>query len=144
MFVRRAELKLLGDVTILLSRRRRNCGPRNVKLIVTNLDSPSATQILSTYSRRWSVEVCFKELKSSLHLGEMQVTREPQRVVKALLLPALAYLLLLRLYGKEIEPGKGSSLTALKQRFVEETCKERLEPSDARWRRKLDQLRAAA
>ncbi len=144
VFVRRAELNLLGDVTILLSRRRRNCGPRNVKLIVTNLDSPSATQVLSTYSRRWSVEVCFKELKSGLHLGEMQVTREPQRVVKALLLPVLAYLLLLRLYGKEVEPNKGYSLTALKQRFVEETFKERLDRSDARWRRKLDQLRAAA
>jgi Transposase DDE domain len=144
VFARRAELKLLGDVTILLSRRRRNCGPQNVKLIVTRLDSPSATQILNAYARRWSVEVTFKELKSGLHLGQMQVTSEPERVIKALLLPVLAYLLLLRLYGKEVAPDKGASLLALKQRFIEETFKERLEHSDARWRRKLDQLRAAA
>ena len=144
VYARRAELKLLGDVTILLSRRRRNCGPQNVKLIVTNLDSPSATTILSTYARRWSVEVCFKELKSGLHLGAAQVTSEPARVVKALLLPVLAYLLLLRLYGKEVDSRKGYSLNALKQRFVEETFKEQLERSDARWRRKFDQLRAAA
>jgi hypothetical protein len=39
---------------------------------------------------------------------------------------------------------KGDSLFALKQRFVEETFKERLDRSDARWRKKLDQLRAAA
>lgn len=89
-------------------------GPQQVKLIVTRLDSASATQMLNAYARRWSVEVCFKELKSGLHLGQMQVTREPERVVKALLLPLLAYLLLLRLYGKEIEPEKGYSLTALK------------------------------
>lgn len=144
VFARRAELNLLGDVTILLSRRRRNCGPQQVKLIVTNLDSPGATQILNAYARRWAVEVTFRELKSGLHLGQMQVTREPERVIKALLLPILAYLLLLRLYGKEVEPEKGYSLTVLKQRFVEETFKERLERSDARWRRKLAQLRAAA
>jgi len=30
--------------------------------------------ILSIYARRWGVEVTIKELKSGLHLGQMQVT----------------------------------------------------------------------
>jgi Transposase DDE domain len=144
VFVRRAELKVLGDVTILLSKRRRNSGPQQVKLIVTNLDSPSATQILNTYSRRWSVEVTFKELKSGLHLGQMQVTKEAERVERALLLPVMAYLLLLRLYGSELEERQGATLFALKERFTAEVWKEQLERSEHKWRKKFDQLRAAA
>jgi transposase len=144
VFVRRAELKLLGDVTILLSKRRRNSGPQQVKLIVTNLDNSSATHILNTYARRWSVEVTFKELKSGLHLGQMQVTRQPQRVARALLLPVMAYLLLLRLYGSELELEKGFTLFALKERFTQEVYQEQLDRSELKWRRKLDQLRAAA
>ena len=144
VFVRRAELKVLGDVTILLSKRRRNSGPQQVKLIVTNLDSASATQILNTYSRRWSVEVTFKELKSGLHLGQMQVTKEAERVERALLLPVMAYLLLLRLYGGELEERQGVTLFALKERFTAEVWKEQLERSEHKWRKKFDQLRAAA
>ena len=33
VFVRRAKVKILGDVTVLLSKRRRNDGPKHVKLI---------------------------------------------------------------------------------------------------------------
>ena len=144
VFVRRAELKVLGDVTIILSKRRRNSGPRQVKLMVTNLDSASARQSLNTYSRRWSVEVTFKELKSGLHLGQMQVTKEAERVERALLLPVMAYLLLLRLYGGELEEDQGATLFALKQRFTAEVWKEQLERSEHKWRKKFDQLRAAA
>ncbi len=43
------------------------------------------------------VELVFKELKSGLHLGRMQVTKEPERVKRSLALPVIAYLLLLRL-----------------------------------------------
>jgi Transposase DDE domain len=91
VFARRACLKTLGDVTILLSKQRRNDGPKKIKLIVTNLDNPSATTILNVYARRWAVEVTFKELKSGLHLGQMQVTGKENRVRHAMLLPVLAY-----------------------------------------------------
>jgi Transposase DDE domain len=144
VFVRRAELKHLGDVTVLLSKKRRNRGPQQVKLIVTNLDTASATIMLSAYARRWGVELTFKELKSGLHLGQMQVTRKPERVVHALVLPVLAYLLLLRLYGRELEPDQGATLHALKQRFTEEVLKEHLERSERKWREKLKQAQAAA
>jgi hypothetical protein len=143
-FVRRAKLNTLGDVTILLSKRRRNDGPKKIKLMVTNLDSPSARQILDIYCRRWSVEVTFKELKSGLHLGQMQVTKEKERVERALRLPVMAYLLLLRLYGKELNPDQGFTIFRLKQQFLDEVWQEQLDRSDAKWRKKLDQYRAAA
>jgi IS4 transposase len=144
VYLRRAELNLLGDVTVLLSKKRRNQGPQQIKLIVTNLEPASATTMLSIYARRWGVEVTFKELKSALHLGQMQVTRTPERVIHALLLPVLAYLLLLRLYGRELEPEQGATIYALKQRFSEEVLQEHLERTERKWRRRLEQARAAA
>jgi hypothetical protein len=144
VFVRRAALKHLGDVTVLLSKKRRNSGPQQLKLIVTNLDHASATIMLGAYARRWGVEVTFKELKSGLHLGQMQVTRDSKRVVHALLLPVLAYLLLLRLYGRELDAERGASLFALKQRFTEEVIQEHLERTERKWKEKLQQACAAA
>jgi Transposase DDE domain len=46
VFMRPAELHQLGDVTLVLSKKRRNCGPRRVKLIVTKLLDGSASTIL--------------------------------------------------------------------------------------------------
>ena len=53
VYWRRGQLKGVGDVTILLSKRRRNDGPKNTKIIVTNLDGASIGEVLSCYSRRW-------------------------------------------------------------------------------------------
>ena len=144
VFIRPAQLNTLGDVTILLSKRRLNDGPKKIKLIVTNLEDQSAGQMLSHYCRRWAVEQTFKELKSGLHLGQMQVTKEKERVERAMRLPVMAYLLLLNLYGKELDPDKGFTLFRLKQRFTDEVWQEQLDRSDARWRKKLDKYRAAA
>jgi hypothetical protein len=40
----------------LLSKKRRNSGPQQVQVIVTNLDNATATTMLSAYARRWGVE----------------------------------------------------------------------------------------
>ncbi|MCI0664324.1 MAG: transposase [Acidobacteria bacterium] len=144
VYARHARLHTLGDVTILLSKQRRNDGLKNIKLIVTNLDNPSASAILNAYARRWAIEVTIKELKSGLHLGQMQVTGKENRVRHAMLFPVLAYLLLLRLYGSELEADKSFSLFTLKHRFMEDAFKERLDRSEHKWRKKLDQLRVAA
>jgi Transposase DDE domain len=144
VFRRQARVAHLGDVTILLSKSRRNYGPQRIKLIVTNLTGATTGTILSHYSRRWGVEVAFKELKSGLHLGQMQVTKRAERVVHALLLPILAYLLLLRLYGLELKPETGAPIWQLKQRFLEEVYQEQYDRTEHKWRKRLDQLRAAA
>ncbi len=115
VYLRRgAQLNVIGDVTVLISKRRRNDGPKKIRLIVTNLEVKSASEMLNIYARRWAVEVTFKELKSGLQLGRMQVTKDPQRVRRATLLPVMAYLLLVRLYGKELEPDQGVTIFQLK------------------------------
>lgn len=144
VFRRQARVEHLGDVTLLLSKSRRNYGPQRIKLLVTNLSEATTGSLLSYYHRRWGVEVTFKELKSGLHLGRMQVTKQAQRVKHALLLPVLAYLLLLRLYGAELKAEVGCPIWQLKQRFIEEVYQEQHERSEQKWRKKLDQLRAAA
>jgi hypothetical protein len=55
-FRRSAKLSLLGDVTLVLSKRRFNDPPHKIKLLVTNLPEASTSEILSHFSRRWMVE----------------------------------------------------------------------------------------
>jgi hypothetical protein len=71
VFSRRAELHQLGDVTIVLSKKRRNYGPKRVKIIVTNLLNASASAIVSQYAVRWGVEIFQPHYDSSeaLYLG---------------------------------------------------------------------------
>lgn len=49
-----------------------------------------------------------------------------------------------RLYGKELDPEQGVTIFQLKQRFCDEAWQEQLDRSDAKWRKKLDQYRAAS
>ena len=53
VFVRDATLHNLGDGTLVLSKKRRNAGPKHVKIIVTNLTEATAGTILRMYARRW-------------------------------------------------------------------------------------------
>ena len=53
VYMRQAELHQLGDVTIVLSKKRRNLGPNRVKIIVTNLLDVSADAVITQYSIRW-------------------------------------------------------------------------------------------
>ena len=117
-FVKSAHLRPIGDVTVLLSRGRRNDGPKQTKLLVTNLPMASARLIVMSYLRRWPVEICFKELKSGLGLGQAQVTKDPARVERSVAVTLMAYLVLLRLQATHIKPGTAWSIFALKQRFA--------------------------
>lgn len=137
-------LKDLGDVTIVLSKQRRNDGPKKTKIIVTNLTGVSVGDILSTYARRWGVELTIKELKGAFHLGHMQLTSEPDRVARSVALSAMAYLLLLNLYGQDKNLMKDFSIFKLKQRFTADILQEQVTHIDQKWRRKLDSLKRAA
>lgn len=140
----RRSLKDIGDVTIILSKQRRNDGPKKAKIIVTNLEAATTSQSLSYYARRWGVEVTIKELKSGLHLGRMQVTKDAARVSRSVALSVLAYLLVVRLYGKEAQSASESSLFRLKQRFVADVFQEHINRTERRWHAKLDKCRLAA
>jgi hypothetical protein len=144
VFVRPATLNHLGDVTILLSKKRRNDGPKQVKLFVTNLTEARAGAILSEYAWRWGVELTIKELKSGLHLGQMQVTRDADRVARSIALPVCAYLLLVRLYGREEASKKPWSLFQLKHWFTADMMHEEVYRTEQKWLRKFKQYKRVA
>jgi hypothetical protein len=144
VFVRDATWHNLGDVTIVLSKKRRNAGPKHVKIIVTHLTEATAGTLLSLSARRWGVEVTSKELKSGLHLGQMQVTKEAERVTRAVALLVLAYLLLVRLYGGDAALRQEWSLFKLKERFAEEVAQDAVTRTELKWQRKLKQYKHVA
>lgn len=144
VFVRHATLNHLGDVTMVLSKKRRNDGPKQVKLFVTNLTEARAGAILSEYAWRWGVELVIKELKSGLHLGQMQVTNDADRVARSVALPVCAYLLLVHLYGRDEASTKPWSLFQLKQRFTADILQEQVHRTEQKWQRKLRQYTQGA
>jgi hypothetical protein len=106
-------LRHIGDVTVVLSKRGRNVGPKHTKILVTNLDEWIPRQVVSAYQRRWPVEQINRELKTDLGLGEHQVTGEEGRIEKSFGVAVLAYLLLLRACHQEILPGTSWSIAQL-------------------------------
>ena len=114
-FAKQAQLAHVGDVTVVLSRRRRNDSPKHTKLLVTNLPQATAHVTVACYLRRWPVELCIKELKGVVGLGQPQVTKDAARVERSVALAIMAYLLLLRLRAKQIQPGSSWSAFTLKQ-----------------------------
>jgi hypothetical protein len=117
-FAKRAQLRQVGDVTVVLSRRRRNDSPKHTKLLVTNLPQATAHTTVAVYLRRWPVELCIKELKGVVGLGQHQVTKDVARVERSVAVALMAYLLLLRLRAKQIKPGTSWSAFTLKQQFA--------------------------
>jgi hypothetical protein len=50
-------LRYIGDVTVVLSKRGRNVGPKHTQILVTNLDEWLPRQVVRAYQRRWPVEI---------------------------------------------------------------------------------------
>jgi Transposase DDE domain len=117
-FAKQAQLAHVGEVTVVLSRRRRNDSPKHTKLLVTNLPQATAHLTVALYLRRWPVELCIKELKSVVGLGQHQVTKDAARVERSVAVAVMAYLLLLRLRAKQIKPGRSWSAFTLKQELA--------------------------
>ena len=67
-------LRHVGDVTLVLSKKGRNVGPHDTKLLVTNLAELTPSQVVRIYQKRWAIELMNWELKSGLGLGEHQVS----------------------------------------------------------------------
>jgi len=117
-FAKRTKLRQVGDVTGVLSRRRRNDSPKHTKLLVTNLPQATAPVTVVIYLRRWPVELGIKELKGVVGLGQHQVSKDAARVERSVAGALMAYLLLLRLRAKQIKPGSSWSAFTLKQQFA--------------------------
>jgi hypothetical protein len=106
-------LRHIGDVTLVLSKKGRNTGPHNTKLLVTNLAELTPRQVVSMYQKRWAIELMHWELKSGLGLGEHQVSGNKDRSEKSVGIAVLAYLFVLRVCHHEIVPGKPWSIFQL-------------------------------
>jgi hypothetical protein len=144
VYSRPASLHHLGDVTLIFSKQRRNAGPKKVKRLVTNLTRAKMSEILSIYARRWGVELTFKEQKGGLHLGQMQVTRDPERVGRSVALSVLTYLLLVSLYARDRSLEKEFSIFKLKHQLTTEVFQAQLRHTERHWKEKFQQLKHAA
>jgi len=131
IFEKLISLKHLGDVTVVLTKKGRNAGPKNTKLLVTNLLELTGRQVIDIYQRRWAIEILFKELKSGLGLGEHQVTKKLPRIEKSLGIALIAYLLLLRARKDDIKPGKPWSIFQLKTNFTMDLIQKQFQHSMA-------------
>ncbi|MEE4355861.1 MAG: transposase [Desulfococcaceae bacterium] len=127
IFGKRICLRHAGDVTIVLTKKGRNTGPKNTKMIVTNLPEATARQVISVYQRRWPAEIIFKELKSALGPGQHQVTKDVKRVEKSLGIAVVSYLFLLRAGKQDIRPGKPWSIFQLQNNFRTEVISDQIE-----------------
>jgi len=106
-------LRHIGDVTVVLSKKGRNVGPKHTKILVTNLDEWTPKQVVGAYQRRWPVEQINRELKTDLGLGAHQVSGEEGRIEKSFGIAVLAYLFLIRACHQEILPGTSWSIAQL-------------------------------
>jgi hypothetical protein len=109
----RLRLRHVGDVTLVLSKKGRNVGPHNTKLLVTNLAELTPSQVVCIYQKRWVIALVNWELKSGLGLGEHQVSGDKNRSEKSVGIAVLAYLFVLRACHHEIVPGKPWSIFQL-------------------------------
>jgi len=103
----------VGDVTGVLSKRGRNLGPKQTKILGTTLDEWTPRQVVGAYQRRWPVEQINRELKTDLGLGAHRVRGEEGRLENSFGLAILAYLLLMRACHQEILPGTSWSIAQL-------------------------------
>jgi len=106
-------LRHVGDVTLVLSKKGRNVGPHNTKLLVTNLAELTPRQVGSIYQKRWAIELVHWELKSGMGLGQHQVSGDKDRSEKSIGIAVLAYLFVLRACHREIIPGQPWSIFQL-------------------------------
>jgi len=126
-YLKTTRLRHVGDVTVVLSKKRRNSGPKATKILVTNLPQVNSRTVIALYTRRWQVELLIKELKGVTGMGQAQVTKEPRRVERSVALSVMAYLMLLRFRHTDI-PEKGAwSAFTLKRNFIWEIMQQQIE-----------------
>ena len=145
VYAKRAPLRHLGDVTIVLSKPRRNDGPQQTKIFVTNLpETVTAREIVGVYLRRWWVELLHRELKGVVGLGQHQVTKTVDRVERSVAVAIMAYLLLLKLQAQDIPANRPWSAFGLQRAFAGEVMQAQCARSARQMARQWLQMGTAA
>jgi Transposase DDE domain len=111
-------LRHIGDVPVVLRKRGRNLGPKQTKILVTNLDEWTRRQVVGAYQRRWPVEHIKRERKTDLGLGAHQVSREEGRIEQSFGMAVLAYVLLIRPAIRRFALGHRGALRNCSMRFA--------------------------
>ena len=109
-FTHRARLNHLGDVTLVYSFIKGKLKPEK-RILVTNMPL-NHTKILALYQRRWCIEVLFKELKSEMGLGKMQLSVAKNQMMTGIGAVLVAYNALFSIHN---EPTGG--VLSLKKEF---------------------------
>jgi hypothetical protein len=145
VYAKRARLRHLGAVPVVLSKCRRNDGPKQTNILVTNLpETVTAREIVGVYLRRWWIELLVKELKGVVGMGQHQVTKQADRVERSVAVAIMAYLLLLKLRAKDIPADRPWSAFRLQRAFAWEVIAAQCERSAHQMARKWLQMRKAA
>lgn len=69
------EVRSVGYVQIVFSTMKselKKATPDDVKILMTNATDMSVSEVIEAYSVRWQIELFFKELKSTLGVGQYQ------------------------------------------------------------------------
>jgi hypothetical protein len=145
VYATRARLRHLGDVTVVLSTCRRNDGPKQTTILVTNLpEVVTAREIVGVYLRRWWIELLVKELKGVVGVGQHHGTKQVGRVERSLAVALMAYLLLLKLRSQDIPADRPWSACRLQQALAWEVAQAPCERSAHQIARKWFRLGKAA
>jgi hypothetical protein len=145
VYAKRARLRHLGDVTVVLSTCRRHDGPKQTKILVTNLpEMVTARELVGVYLRRWWIELLVKALKGVVGLGQHQVTKQVGRVERAVAVALMAYLLLLKLRAQDIPADRPWSAFRLQHALAWEVAPAQCERSAHQMARKWFRLGKAA
>jgi hypothetical protein len=145
VYAKRARLRHLGDVTVVLSTCRRHAGPTQTNILVTHLpEMVTARETVGVYLRRWWIELLFKELKGVVGLGQHQVTEQTARVERAVAVAIMAYVLLLKLRAQDVPADRPWSAFGLQRAFAWEMMQAQCERSAHQMARKWLQLGKAA
>jgi Transposase DDE domain len=143
-YTKRACLRHIGDVTMVLSKQRHNDGPNATQILVTNLPAVTTRQVLDVYRRRWAVELLLKALTGATGWGQHQVTKDPQRVKRSIAVAVRASLVIVKFRAQDI-PERGSwSIFTLKRNFTWQLAQAQVERSVAPRLCKEHQQRQAA
>lgn len=73
-----SDVRSVGRVQLIFSTMKpklKKATPNDVKILMTNATSLSLADVIELYSMRWQIELFFKELKSTLGVGQYQFER---------------------------------------------------------------------
>jgi hypothetical protein len=145
VYAKRTRLRHLGDVTVVSSKCRRNDGPKQTTILMTNLpETVTAREMVGVYLRRWWIELLVRALTGVVGLGQHQVTKEIGRVERSVAIAIMTYLLLLKLRAKAIPVDPPWSAFGLQRAFAWEVVQAQCERSARQLAQKWLQIGNAA